>query len=158
MAFGGSGLDTSQKGWVDATIDQMRGGGGGLGAGLANNLNSVPGLGSQNAASWVDQQINGMKGGAGAANPAALGIDISQQGAASWVNQATGSAGGGGVGGLGGLGTGPQLGALGSNFGGDPLQADADAARNRSLMQMMGTAGLAPGGGLGAASPLGGLV
>lgn len=157
MAMGGSGLDTSQKGWVDATIDQMRGGGGamGPGAGLANGLNSVPGLGSQNAASWVDQQINGMKGGAGA-SPAAAGIDISSQGASNWVAQATGSAGAGG--GLGSLGGGPQLGALGNNFGGDPLQAQAEAARNQQLQQMLGTAGLTPGGGLGAASPLGGLV
>ncbi|MBT9588825.1 hypothetical protein IV102_36155 [bacterium] len=153
MALGGS-LDTPQKGWVDATIDQMKGGSGAgrVGAGLANGLN---GGGLQGAGNWVDQQINSMKGGAGT-NPAAVGVDISAQGAANWVNQATGSGKGGG--GLGGLGGGPQLGALGGNFGGDPLQQQAEAERNRQMMQMMGTAGLAPGGGLGAANPLGGLI
>jgi hypothetical protein len=155
MALGGS-LDTPQKGWVDSTINQMKGGaGGGLGAGLANGLN---GGGLQGAGQWVDQQINQMKGGAGQTNPAALGIDISSQGAANWVSQATGGGSGGSLGGLGGLGGGPQLGALGGNFGGDPLQQQTELDRNRQMMQMMGSAGLTPGGGLGAANPLGGLI
>ncbi len=153
MAFaGGSGLDTPQKGWVDAQFDSMKGGGmGGVGAGLSRGLDTVPGLDSGSAKGWIDQQIGGMK------SAAAPLLQNQGAAAASWVDQQLGS-GAGIPAGLGGLGSGPQLGALGSNFGGDPLQQQAEAARSRQLMQMMGSAGLAPGGGLGAANPLGGLI
>ncbi|MFN8611413.1 MAG: hypothetical protein U0931_27960 [Vulcanimicrobiota bacterium] len=165
MAIGmGGGLqDTS---WVDAQMAQMRGGGmggmgGGLGAGLANNLNSVPGLDSGSAKNWVEQQMGSMRGGGlggvpGGSLNSVPGLDSAS--AKNWVDQQLGSAGGGG--GLGGLGTGsPLLGGLGDNFGAaDPLQAAADQQRNLQMAQMLGTAGLAPGGGLGAVSPLGGLV
>ena len=157
MAFGAGlngSLDTSQKGWVDQTMNQMRGGDG-TGAGLANGLNNGQGL--QSAGNWVDQQINQMKGGQ--VNPAAMGIDVSSQGAANWVSQVAGGAAGGGLGSLGSsLGGGPQLGALGGNFGGDPLQPLGQTNSNNQLMQMLGSAGMGPGGGLGAANPLSGLV
>ncbi|MBS2034912.1 hypothetical protein JST97_07985 [bacterium] len=157
MAIGmGGGLqDTS---WIDAQMAQMRGGGmgGGLGAGLANNLNSVPGLDSGSAKNWVEQQMGSMRGGGaagmqGANLNAVPGLDSAS--AKNWVDQQMG-------GGLGGLGTGsPLLGGLGNNFGTvDPLQAAADQQRNLQMAQMMGSAGLAPGGGLGAVSPFGGLV
>lgn len=168
MAFGmGGGLqDTS---WVDAQMAQMRGGGmggmgGGLGAGLANNLNAVPGLDSGSAKNWVEQQMGSMRGAGGAGGlggvpggnlNAVPGLDSAS--AKNWVDQQMGSMGGGG---LGGLSTGsPLLGGLGDNFGAvDPLQAAADQQRNLQMAQMMGSAGLAPGGGLGAVSPFGGLV
>lgn len=159
MGFGG-GIGTGQEGWVDQTMNQMRGGGG-LGTGLANNLNSVPGLDSGSAKGWVEQQMGQMRGqGPGGAPGGAInqvpGLDSGT--AKNWVDQQLGGAGGVG-GGLGGLGGGsPLLGGLGDNFGADPMQAAAEQQRNLQMAQMMGSAGLAPGGGLGAANPLGGLV
>ncbi|MBX3169646.1 MAG: hypothetical protein KF760_19745 [Candidatus Eremiobacteraeota bacterium] len=158
MAIGmGGGLgDTS---WVDQQMNQMRGGG--LGGGLAQSLNQVPGLDSGSAKNWVDQQMGSMGGAGGVANMAGSinqvpGLDSGS--AKNWVDQQLG--GGSLGGGLGGLGGGSSLlGGLGSNFGSaDPLQAAAEQQRNLQMAQMLGSAGLAPGGGLGAASPLGGLV
>lgn len=163
MGFGG-GIGTGQEGWVDQTMNQMRGGGmGGLGGGLANSLNSVPGLDSGTAKGWVEQQMGQMRGQApGGGAPGGNinqvpGLDLGT--AKNWVDQQLGGAGGVG-GGLGGLGGGsPLLGGLGDNFGGaDPLQAAAEQQRNLQMAQMMGSAGLAPGAALGAANPLGGLV
>jgi len=157
MGFGG-GVGTGQEGWVDQTMNQMRGGGGmggGLGAGLANNLNSVPGLDSGSAKGWVEQQMGGMMGGQapGGNLNQVPGFDAGS--AKNWVDQQTG--GGGGLGGLGGGS--PLLGGLGDNFGGaDPMQAAAEQQRKLQMAQMMGSAGFSPGAGLGAANPLGGLV
>lgn len=157
MGMGGGLGDTS---WVDAQMNQMRGGGmgGGLGGGLANSLNQVPGLDSGSAKNWVEQQMGSMKGGGlpGGTLNAVPGLDSAS--AKNWVDQQMGSMGGGGN--LGGLNTSsPLLGGLDTNFGtADPLQQAADQQRNLQMAQMMGSAGLAPGGGLGAVNPLGGLV
>ena len=162
MGMGGGLGDTS---WIDQQMAQMRGGGmgGGLGGGLMQNLNQVPGLDSGSAKNWVEQQMGSMRGagGAGGLGSPAPGANINQVpgldlgSAKSWVDQQTGGVGGG----LGGLGGGSLLGGLGNNFGSmDPMQAAAEQQRNLQMAQMMGSAGLAPGAGLGAASPLGGLV
>ncbi|MBN9418187.1 MAG: hypothetical protein J0I12_22245 [Candidatus Eremiobacteraeota bacterium] len=161
MGMGGGLGDTS---WIDQQMAQMRGGGMGLGGGLQANLNQVPGLDSGSAKNWVEQQMGSMRGAGGAGGlggGVAPGANINQVpgldlgSAKNWVDQQTGSLGGG----LGGLGGGSLLGGLGNSFGAaDPLQAAAEQQRNLQMAQMMGSAGFAPGGGLGAASPLGGLV
>ncbi len=157
MAMGMMGGGLGDTSWVDQQMAQMRGGG--VGGGLGQSLNQVPGLDSASAKNWVEQQMGSMRG-AGGAPGASLnsvpGLDMKSAG--DWVNQQMGGAGGVG-GGLGSLGGGSLLGGLGSNFGSaDPLQAAAEQQRNLQMAQMMGSAGLAPGNGLGMASPLGGLV
>lgn len=163
MAMGMGGLgDTS---WVDQQMAQMRGGGMGLGGGLQQSLNQVPGLDSGSAKNWVEQQMGSMRGAGGANGLGGLGgtsinqvAGLDAGSAKNWVDQQIG--GGSSLGGgLGGLGGGSLLGGLGDNFGAvDPLQAAAEQQRNLQMAQMMGSAGLAPGGGLGAVSPFGGLV
>lgn len=159
MGMGGGLGDTS---WVDQQMNQMRGGGG-LGGGLSQGLNQVPGLDSGTAKNWVEQQIGSMGGAGGTPNTAGNinqvpGLDSGS--AKNWVDQHLSGGSGGIGGGLGGLGGGSSLlGGLGNNFGStDPLQAAAEQQRNLQMAQMLGSAGLSPGAGLGAASPLGGLV